>query len=806
MHGHAQLRDDPAQNPLDRLRGLGCRTKKRQGNRAQRRTGGDRLGDVQPRANPSRRDESLRRRYGLRLEQRRSRGNPPLHQRVTHRIVPTNPRLDARPRRSPSPRHVEGGKATTRKARDRPGVQTMAHLLHDQWSAHRARERSNPLHQSLEVSVAAHLHGLLERVEVKGKCIRLHEIDRLPKLRRSIAEIELRHAKVPKQRHVRSEPPHRKRGHQLGAFEHHALRPQHHPHAHPLRSHCEVLVQRPRERSAARHGTDEQGSRQWPSQERRRRIDVRERGLRQGSVGEVDPLEAGGSGAKRDVGLEARFEVTSLPGGIVLLHASTVPRGRYPFRMRLVPVLLAGLLALAGCSAPGVQGPFDPAPHDPSDVAAVLARCDLSGSEDVEAMRKASNALLDAIEAGTVATTGGGLLVGFRRDSTSVAQASTLVAGAASARILRTPMADTLHLEVARDADPIALARTLLEDPSVAFAHPDVRLEPASVPDDPLWSVQWNLADFGVPQAWTVERGRDTVTIAVIDDGIDVDHPDFAGRIVAGWDLHDGDDDPASDVGHGSHVAAIAAANGFDGIGVSGVAPSAVRILPIKVFDDAGRDTGGSITASAERVAKALTWASGAPVAGLPTLAAPANIANLSLVVNGAYTSIPVLDRAIRDARARGTLVLAAAGNAFSNNADRGILAPANAPCALAIGSIDHDLDRSYFSHYASSGRSVDLVAPGGRTTGGDGITSALGEGTWGQQVGTSMAAPFVSGVAALMLSNDPTLTTEDLIAKLLQNASRPTGETPAELGFGVPCPDAMLDLATGCGYPRNRR
>ena len=484
------------------------------------------------------------------------------------------------------------------------------------------------------------------------------------------------------------------------------------------------------------------------------------------------------------------------------MHTGTVPRERYASFVALRnPFLLLGLalMLLAACTAPSnpVPSPYQRAAHPGSEITAAVERCDLT-AESFSSSRAASYEILDAIESGQLSPLGTDILVGYRRD---FAVTPTRLEGRMGAVASELIGPNTLRVEITDAAQALDTARALLADPRVAFAHPDLAFAPMSVPNDPLWDQQWNLSDFGLVEAWNYARGSSEVTIAIIDTGIDLDHPDFVGRIVSGWDIHDGDDDPSTNNAHGNHVAGIAAANGDDGVGVTGIAAQGVRILPIKVFGDNG-GTSKTAESSISDLVRALTWASGVSVDGLPLNPHPADIATMSLAFTGTFSIIPTIERAIRDARRNGMLVIAAAGNTTSSaDASDGLLAPGNGPCALTVGSIDQDLERSAFSYYAPEGRTVDVVAPGGFSLEGSGVLSTVGDGGYGELEGTSMAVPFVAGTAALLLSDEPSLTTEDLFRRILEQARRPKDGNPAELGFGVPCPDSVLRAGTFCGY-----
>lgn len=331
----------------------------------------------------------------------------------------------------------------------------------------------------------------------------------------------------------------------------------------------------------------------------------------------------------------------------------------------------------------------------------------------------------------------------------------------------------------------------LATDPDVDYAYPLPRLEPLALPNDPLLDAQWSLLSFGAVEAWRLEAGAPHVRVAVIDTGVDLDHPDLAPRLDTGYDFYDRDFDPSTADRHGSHVAGIIAATGDNGVGVAGLAHGGVRIVPIKVFDDSG------MIAADAALADAIRWAAGGDVAGVPAIEKPVDIINISLGTRFSYDLVPLFDDAIRFARSRGVLVVAASGN---SSGGMGVTAPANSDCAVAVGSVDETMERSSFSNFDESRALIDLMAPGGLSRTAVPVFSTVPDGVYGYESGTSMASPFVAGAAALIASQRPDADAEAILETLLVSAYRPAEAPVVEYGAGVACPDAALGAATRCG------
>jgi len=270
----------------------------------------------------------------------------------------------------------------------------------------------------------------------------------------------------------------------------------------------------------------------------------------------------------------------------------------------------------------------------------------------------------------------------------------------------------------------------------------------AQASNDPYFSKQWGLTKIQAEQAWPTATGAG-VTVAVVDTGVDLGHPDLAAHIVSsGRDFVDNDNSAQDENGHGTHVAGIAAAVTGNGIGVAGTAPDA-SILPVRVLDEEG-------SGSTDQIAAGIRYAAdnGADVINL-SLGYLSGVDKVILITGEVQ---PVYD-AIDYAHSKGVVVVAAAGNdSFPLCSE-----PSGHPDVVCVGATDQRDARSWFSNSDATMTSQYLVAPGG-----DGLTCASDifstylrsaesfcstEAGYEALAGTSMATPFVSGVAALAAS-----------------------------------------------------
>jgi serine protease len=371
------------------------------------------------------------------------------------------------------------------------------------------------------------------------------------------------------------------------------------------------------------------------------------------------------------------------------------------------------------------------------------------------------------------------------------------------------------------------LARVLASRLDVEWAQPNYLFQSLATPNDPAYSAQWHYPVLNLPKAWDTEKGNSNpVTVAVLDTGVLVNHPDLQGKLLPGYDFitnpqnagdGDGRDNNADDPGdnpngqssyHGSHVAGTIAASSNNGAGVAGVSWGA-KILPVRVLGIQG----GSVA----DIADAIVWASGGTVQGTPNNPNPAQVINMSLGGARPCTDTPAYQEAINAAVGRGSIVVVAAGN---SNQDASGFTPASCSSVLTVGATQFSNQRARYSNF---GNRIDVMAPGGdvnadlnNDTYPDGVLSLgkndqNGEFVYIFENGTSMAAPHVAGVVALMKAKDPSLNLARAL-DVLKRTARPlsteacTGQgptqTPSDCGAGLIDAAAALQALSGGNNP----
>ena len=327
-------------------------------------------------------------------------------------------------------------------------------------------------------------------------------------------------------------------------------------------------------------------------------------------------------------------------------------------------------------------------------------------------------------------------------------------------------------LAVPRGTDTPAMAAAYASTVGVAQSAVDGRGGIAeTIPNDAQFALQWNMrnigqtggtpdADIAATFAWDLHVGAGTVTIAVIDTGVQSDHPDLIGRVIPGWNFYSNNSNSEDVHGHGTHVSGIAGAVGNNGVGVAGVNWD-VRILAIRITRTSG-------TYSESDLTDAIVWAAD-------------NGADFISMSLQSYTGSAPLEAAIDYARDNGVLPIAATGNNRGNL----VAFPARFAGCMGVGASDHNDQWPSFSNW---GPQVDVAAPGA-------VIYSLFRGSGYRTLsGTSMAAPHVSGLASLMLSYNDCLTADE-IADLLRATALDLGPAGFDQKFGHGRIDALAAL-----------
>lgn len=345
----------------------------------------------------------------------------------------------------------------------------------------------------------------------------------------------------------------------------------------------------------------------------------------------------------------------------------------------------------------------------------------------------------------------GELLIRF--ESGVSAQSATQALSTYGAARVRALYKSEVELWRVPAGEELALAETLSALPNVAYAEPNYLVHALETePNDPYYqnNDQWAHNIMHSALGWDITTGTDDVIIAIIDSGVDTTHPDLnvGNKFVPGYDYIDNDNTPNDAHGHGTHVAGVAAAATNNGIGVAGTSWGA-RIMPLRVLDAEGSGNDAAVI-------EAIDWA----------VDHGAHVINLSL---GGIRGNTALHNAIIDARDNNVVVIAAAGNCGASNYEANGCEEQDQPVypaayteSFAVAATNSGDTTGDFSN---RGEYVDIAAPGVN------IWSTYPDSQLAQMSGTSQATPYVAGLAALILSLDPTLTPDQVEAIIEQNA-----------------------------------
>lgn len=312
------------------------------------------------------------------------------------------------------------------------------------------------------------------------------------------------------------------------------------------------------------------------------------------------------------------------------------------------------------------------------------------------------------------------------------------------------------------NASEQAVAHALAQHPHIKFAEVDQFVAPDLVPNDPYYGSEWHLQTMHVPAAWNYSIGTG-VTVAILDSGIDATHPDLQGQLVPGWNFFDNNSNTADVYGHGTKVAGVVAAVGYNSIGVAGISWGS-QLMPVRVTDTTGTGTWSAI-------ASGLNWAADHG----------AKVANLSFAVQASSST----QTAAQYFKNKGGVVVNSAGNYGTLDST----APSDA--LISVSATD---GTDTLASWSSYGPYVDLSAPGVSIW-----TTTMGGG-YSAVSGTSFSSPATAAVAALMMTANPALSPTQIVS-LLESTAVDLGAAGYDYYYGygrVDAGAAVLAAAQG--------
>jgi len=350
------------------------------------------------------------------------------------------------------------------------------------------------------------------------------------------------------------------------------------------------------------------------------------------------------------------------------------------------------------------------------------------------------------------------IIVKFKEGANSFAIASTLggdvqeSASAPNVETIQIPEGSTVTKELQKYNN----------HPNVEYAEPNYIGKVFGSSNDPSLSQQWSIPKMKVDTAWDTTKGDPSVIIAVIDTGVDVDHPDLMSNFVSGYNTINNTANADDDHNHGTHVAGIAAGVIDNSAGIAGIAGKS-KIMPIKAMGSDG-------TGQMSDVIEGIYWATDNG----------AKVINMSLGFS-APSAPKSLQDAVDYAYGKGVVIVAAAGNDNTGTPRY----PAALNHVIAVAATDSNDKKASFSNF---GNHIDVAAPGVN------ILSTLKDGQYGMMNGTSMAAPNVSGVVALIMAHNPSMTPGQ-VETLLTSTSTDLGAPKKDSIFGYGLVNAFAAL-----------
>lgn len=309
----------------------------------------------------------------------------------------------------------------------------------------------------------------------------------------------------------------------------------------------------------------------------------------------------------------------------------------------------------------------------------------------------------------------------------------------------------------------------------VDYAEPDYTFNLSAIPNDADYGKQWHLSKMSAPQAWDKTTGSHSIIVAVIDSGVDYNHPDLSANMWrntsghVGYDFGENDNDPMDVQGHGTHMAGVIGAVGNNNNGVTGINWN-VKIMAVKAVGT------NAVLAPSSTVASSIIYAADNG----------ARVINMSFGAPGVYSQ--TVANAIEYAYSKNVILVSSAGNYVCP-----VWFPANHPKVIAAGATDQNDNHPGFS---CEGDALDLTAPSVNI-----ISTEKGGGyTTGQNnTGTSYSAAMVSGAAALVLASQPSLSNTDVINRL-QSTADDLGAQGRDNTFGY----GRINLARAVGVQGN--